>query len=53
MTINQALYDAFPDVSIKYGVGVGLFANTLLTLGTERHRHIYEASWNRKVFDFI
>lgn len=52
MTIVEALYDAFPEISVKYGIGVGLFANTLLTLGTERHRPIYEASWTRKVKKF-
>lgn len=49
MTIYEALYDAYPDVSIKYGVGIALFANTVLTLGTERHKHIYQAAWERKV----
>ncbi|KAJ8965096.1 hypothetical protein NQ314_004384 [Rhamnusium bicolor] len=27
------------DVSVKYALGIGLFSNTIVTLGTERHRH--------------
>ncbi|KAJ8920088.1 hypothetical protein NQ315_011743 [Exocentrus adspersus] len=38
MTCNEALAVTFPEVSIKYAIGVGLFSNTIVTLGTERHR---------------
>lgn len=51
MTVNEALFVCFPDLSVKYAVGISLFTNTLLTLGTERHRHIYQAVWERKVLE--
>ncbi|XP_030762697.1 peroxisomal acyl-coenzyme A oxidase 3 isoform X1 [Sitophilus oryzae] len=49
MTVNEALAVAFPDVSIKHAVGIGLFKNALSTLGTERHQHFVDASWNNQV----
>ncbi|KAF7287320.1 hypothetical protein GWI33_001685 [Rhynchophorus ferrugineus] len=49
MTVNEALAVAFPDVSVKHAVGIGLFKNTLTTLGTERHQRFIDASWNNKV----
>ncbi|KAK5644684.1 hypothetical protein RI129_005984 [Pyrocoelia pectoralis] len=48
MTINEALAATYPDVSVKQGIGVFLFQNTLSTLGTERHQHFIEAIWNRQ-----
>nr|CAH7749044.1 unnamed protein product [Callosobruchus chinensis] len=38
MACNEALNSTFPDVSIKYALGVGLFSNTIVTLGTDRHQ---------------
>lgn len=38
MACNEALAVTFPDVSIKHALGVGLFSNTIITLGTERHQ---------------
>lgn len=49
MTVNEALAVTFPDVSIKHGIGIGLFKNTLTTLGTERHQRFIDAAWNNKV----
>lgn len=49
MTINEALAVTFPDVSVKHGIGIGLFKNTLTTLGTERHKHVLDAAWSGKV----
>lgn len=51
MTVNEALAVCYPDVSVKYAIGVSLFTNTLQTLGTERHQHIFQAAWNRQVCD--
>lgn len=39
MACNEALAVTFPDVSIKHALGIGLFSNTILTLGTDKHRH--------------
>ncbi|CAH1121403.1 unnamed protein product [Ceutorhynchus assimilis] len=49
MTVNEALAVSFADASVKHAVGIGLFRNTLATLGTERHQHYADASWNNKV----
>lgn len=49
MTMNEALAVCYPEVSIKNALGMGLTTNTLSTLGTERHRHVFEAVWNKKV----
>lgn len=38
MACNEAVAVTFPDVSIKHALGVGLFSNTIVTLGTERHQ---------------
>lgn len=46
MACNEALAVTFPEVSIKYALGVGLFSNTIITLGTERHRHYAYAGNN-------
>jgi acyl-CoA oxidase len=53
MTINEALAVTFPDVSVKHAVGIGLFKNTLTTLGTERHQHFLDAAWSGKVKHFL
>ncbi|XP_056633775.1 peroxisomal acyl-coenzyme A oxidase 3-like [Diorhabda sublineata] len=37
LACNQAIAITFPDVSIKLALGQGLFSNTIVTLGTERH----------------
>lgn len=49
MIINESLAAVFPDVSVKVGIGVLLFKNTLITLGTERHHDVLDAAWNGKV----
>lgn len=49
MTVNEALAAAFPDVSIKYSIGVSLVRNTVATLGTERHKTFLDALWDSKV----
>ncbi|XP_017774752.1 PREDICTED: peroxisomal acyl-coenzyme A oxidase 3 isoform X2 [Nicrophorus vespilloides] len=49
MTLNESIAVCFPDISVKHAIGMSLFTNSLMTLGTERHRAIYEAVWNRKI----
>ncbi|RZC33101.1 peroxisomal acyl-coenzyme A oxidase 3, partial [Asbolus verrucosus] len=53
MTINEALAVAFPDVSVKHAIGIGLFKNTLTTLGTERHQDILDAAWSGKILSCL
>nr|CAH7749047.1 unnamed protein product [Callosobruchus chinensis] len=49
MACNEALNSTFPDVSIKYALGVGLFSNTIVTLGTDRHQQ-YAFAGNKVCF---
>lgn len=49
MTINEALVIVFPDVSIKIGLGFSLFTNALLSMGTERHKPIFNAAWKGQI----
>lgn len=53
MAINEALAASYPDVSVKQAIGILLFQNTLSTLGTERHKHIIEAIWNRQILSAL
>ncbi|XP_058450516.1 peroxisomal acyl-coenzyme A oxidase 3 [Malaya genurostris] len=49
MSINEALHAVCPSMSVKIALGVGLFTNSLLAMGTERHSAIYNAAWNREI----
>lgn len=49
MSINEALRTVCPSLSVKMALGVGLFNNTLLAMGTERHKKYYEAAWNGEI----
>ncbi|OWR47650.1 hypothetical protein KGM_209624 [Danaus plexippus plexippus] len=44
MTINEAVQSLNPSVSVKMAIGIYLFSNALLSLGTERHLKFYEAT---------
>ncbi|CAH2086048.1 unnamed protein product [Euphydryas editha] len=44
MTINEAVQAVNPSVSVKMAIGIYLFSNALLSLGTERHLKFYEAT---------
>ncbi|CAK1581491.1 unnamed protein product [Parnassius mnemosyne] len=44
MTINEAVQSLNPSVSVKMAIGIYLFSNALLSLGTERHHKFYEAT---------
>ncbi|XP_075969978.1 peroxisomal acyl-coenzyme A oxidase 3 [Anticarsia gemmatalis] len=45
MTINEAVQSLNPSVSVKMAIGIYLFSNALLSLGTERHLKFYEATF--------
>lgn len=49
MSINEALRSVCPSLSVKIALGVGLFNNALLAMGTERHIKYYEAAWKGEV----
>lgn len=49
MSVNEALHSVCPSLSVKIALGVGLFNNALLAMGTERHMKYYKAAWNREV----
>lgn len=53
MSINEALRSVCPSLSVKIALGVGLFNNALLAMGTERHNKYYEAAWNGEVRTLI
>lgn len=52
MIINEATEMVNPNLSIKFAVGISLFANALLSLGTERHFKYYNDVWSGKVIIF-
>lgn len=49
MSINEALRSVCPSLSVKIALGVGLFNNALLAMGTDRHNKYYEAAWKGEV----
>lgn len=49
MSINEALRSVCPSLSVKIALGVGLFNNALLAMGTDRHIKYYEAAWKGEV----
>lgn len=54
MSVNEAIAMYSPSLSVKFAVGVSLFANAVLSLGTDRHQYIYTNVWNGKVSsDFL
>ncbi|XP_026330000.1 peroxisomal acyl-coenzyme A oxidase 3 [Hyposmocoma kahamanoa] len=48
MTINEAVQSLNPSVSVKMAIGIYLFSNALLSLGTERHLKFYEATISKR-----
>lgn len=52
MAVNAATASWNKNLSVKFGLGVSLFTNALLSLGTERHLPFYEAVWDNKVIFF-
>ncbi|OXU18462.1 hypothetical protein TSAR_010776 [Trichomalopsis sarcophagae] len=49
MTLNEATCMLDPNLSVKIALGVYLFGNTILSLGTERHHPIFHAVWNKQL----
>ena len=49
MILNEAIAALNLNVSVKFAVGVSLFANAILSLGTERHLPLYKAAWRGEV----
>ena len=49
MTLNEATEMVSTCASVKLAIGVGLFTNALLNLGTERHLKFYTEAWSGKV----
>lgn len=49
MSQNEAFHAICPSLSIKMALGIGLFCNALLALGSERHEKIYKAALNGEV----
>jgi acyl-CoA oxidase len=49
MNLNEAMAVLNLNVSIKFALGVSLFANAILSLGTERHLPLYKAAWRGEV----
>lgn len=45
MSFNEALHAVCPSLSIKMALGIGLFNNALLAMGTDRHKKFYDAAW--------
>lgn len=53
MSQNEAFHAICPSLSVKMALGIGLFCNALLALGTERHRRVYEAAMNGEIVTAI
>ncbi|CAG5089890.1 Similar to ACOX3: Peroxisomal acyl-coenzyme A oxidase 3 (Pongo abelii) [Cotesia congregata] len=49
MTINEATNLVSPSLSVKIALGVYLFGNTILSLGTDRHIPVFQDVWNKKL----
>ena len=53
MILNEATCIADPNLSVKIAIGVYLFGNTILSLGTERHIPIFQDVWNKQVLSIL
>lgn len=49
MSVNEAANMYSPSLSVKFALGVSLTANTIVSLGTERHKKFYDDLWQGKV----
>jgi len=49
MVVNSAIQALNANVSVKMAIGIYLFNNTLVSLGSDRHIPISNAAWNRDV----
>lgn len=53
MSQNEAFHSVCHSLSVKMALGIGLFCNALIALGTSRHRSIYEAALSGKIITAI
>lgn len=50
---NEAFHAFCFSLSVKMALGIGLFCNALLALGSERHEKVYKAALNGEVSDIF
>jgi len=53
MSVNEATNMYSPSLSVKFALGVSLFANAILSLGTERHKQFYQDVWDGKILSCL
>nr|CAD7411642.1 unnamed protein product [Timema cristinae] len=53
LTLNEAIAGVNMNLSVKFALGVSLFSNTILSLGTERHHHFSRAAWNGELLSAV
>lgn len=53
MSQNEAFHAICMSLSVKMALGIGLFCNALIALGSERHRRIYNQAMNGEVKNLI
>lgn len=49
MAVNECLHAYSPSLAVKIALGVGLFQNSLLAMGTEKHMQYYTKAWTREI----
>ncbi|XP_014245140.1 peroxisomal acyl-coenzyme A oxidase 3-like [Cimex lectularius] len=53
MLVNEATEMMNCNLSIKFALGISLFSNTLVSLGTERHIKFYKDVWRGKILSCL
>lgn len=49
MAVNECLHAYSPSLAVKIALGVGLFQNGLLAMGTKKHMEYYTKAWTREL----
>lgn len=49
MSVNEAMHALCPSFSVKIALGIGLFNNAILAMGTERHLKYYKPACEREI----
>lgn len=49
MAVNDCLHGYSPSLAVKIALGVGLFQNGLLAMGTKKHMDFYTKAWTREI----
>lgn len=49
MAVNDCLHAYSPSLAVKIALGVGLFQNGLLAMGTKKHMEYYTKAWTREI----